>query len=251
MILRRITHTMSGQNWTAISIEFVLVVLGVFLGIMAANWNEERLERRETERLLDQLDTELTNYVVVLDTLPRYYAVTGRYAQTATAGWRGDPRISDRDFVIAAYQASQISGAAGNSSVWAAVFGADSLRDIDEPETRQGLARVMTFNYDLIDVAAVATQYREQVRKIIPDEIQVIIRAQCGDRTNARGAFLLPSTCDAELPAEATARTADQLRAWPDMVAELNWHRAATTNQLTNAATIKARAQTLANRLGK
>ena len=47
MVLRRITTSLrqvSGnvrdQNWTAIGIEFVLVILGVFLGIMAANWNE-------------------------------------------------------------------------------------------------------------------------------------------------------------------------------------------------------------------
>ena len=42
MILRRLAHNLREQNWTAIAIEFVLLVLGVFLGIQVANWNEDR-----------------------------------------------------------------------------------------------------------------------------------------------------------------------------------------------------------------
>ena len=50
MILRRLTQSLKAQNWTAIWIEFVLLVLGVFLGIQAANWNEQRREHAlETE----------------------------------------------------------------------------------------------------------------------------------------------------------------------------------------------------------
>ncbi len=44
MILRRLAQQLKDQNWTAIAIEFVLLVLGVFLGIQVANWNEERQE---------------------------------------------------------------------------------------------------------------------------------------------------------------------------------------------------------------
>ena len=44
MILRRLTQSLKEQNWTAIVVEFVLLVCGVFLGIQAANWNEQRRE---------------------------------------------------------------------------------------------------------------------------------------------------------------------------------------------------------------
>ena len=43
MILRRLAQSLKEQNWTAITIEFVLLVLGVFLGIQAANWNTAAL----------------------------------------------------------------------------------------------------------------------------------------------------------------------------------------------------------------
>ena len=46
MILRRFTTALKQQNWTTILIEFVLLVGGVFLGIQAANWNEQRAEDR-------------------------------------------------------------------------------------------------------------------------------------------------------------------------------------------------------------
>ena len=44
MILRRFSQALRQQNWAAIAIEFVLLVLGVFLGIQVANWNETRRE---------------------------------------------------------------------------------------------------------------------------------------------------------------------------------------------------------------
>jgi hypothetical protein len=43
--MRRLAENLKEQNWTAISIEFVLLVLGVFLGIQVANWNATRQER--------------------------------------------------------------------------------------------------------------------------------------------------------------------------------------------------------------
>jgi hypothetical protein len=45
MILRRLSTSLKEQNWMAIGIEFVLLVVGVFLGIQVANWNVERSER--------------------------------------------------------------------------------------------------------------------------------------------------------------------------------------------------------------
>ena len=44
MIMRRLAQSLKEQNWTAICVEFVLLVLGVFLGIQAANWNGQRAE---------------------------------------------------------------------------------------------------------------------------------------------------------------------------------------------------------------
>lgn len=249
MILRRMTHHMKAQNWPAITVEFFLVVLGVFLGIVAANWNEERLERRETQRLLEQVDDQLTDYLDFLSGMARYYASAGAYGDRAIAGWEGDPSVSDEEFVIAAYQASQITSVGTNANVFGAIFGAENLRDIDDPEIRENLATIMTYDYGLVDLRAVATRYREEVRKTIPHRVQEAIRERCGDRPTGNG-FILPLRCDLKLPPTDAARTAAALRARPELLGELHWHRAAVANQITNAATLAGFMRPLTARIG-
>jgi hypothetical protein len=58
MILRRLSRHLREQNWTAIGIEFVLLVAGVFLGIQVANWNANRIDRVEAGQALDRLEQE-------------------------------------------------------------------------------------------------------------------------------------------------------------------------------------------------
>lgn len=39
MIMRRLAMRFPGQDWLTVTIELVVVVLGVFIGLQAANWN--------------------------------------------------------------------------------------------------------------------------------------------------------------------------------------------------------------------
>ena len=59
MILRRVTEHLGKQHWTAVFLDFVIVVLGVFLGIQAANWNESRRDRAEERRYYAQILDDL------------------------------------------------------------------------------------------------------------------------------------------------------------------------------------------------
>ena len=59
MILRRLAQNLRDENWTAIFIEFVLLVLGVFLGIQVANWNEDRQDRIREQEYLERLGREV------------------------------------------------------------------------------------------------------------------------------------------------------------------------------------------------
>ena len=251
MILRRLSANLRAQNWTAIGIEFVLVIVGVYLGILAANWNLERAAQQETGRLLSVLGTELGEMQVDLDSMDAYYAVSGRYATRALAGWSGDPTVSDNEFVIAAYQASQINGVGTNSSVWADIFGADNLRNIDDLPLRNNLRNLMAFDYDLVDLSAAMSRYREEVRKVIPDAQQNAIRARCGDVPKPDGTLVLPATCDLVLPPAEAARTAAALRARPDLIGELNWHRALIATQQQNFNSLRTYSMELAKKIDR
>lgn len=59
MLLRRITEHVKAQNWTAVALDFVIVVVGVFIGIQVANWNQARLDDALSREYLVRLHSEL------------------------------------------------------------------------------------------------------------------------------------------------------------------------------------------------
>jgi len=63
MLLRRITKHVRDQNWFAVFIDFVIVVVGVFIGIQVANWNEERAERHREIELIERLHNDFERIV--------------------------------------------------------------------------------------------------------------------------------------------------------------------------------------------
>ena len=65
MILRRLTESLKEQSWTAIWIEFVLLVAGVFLGIQVANWNEARVERELVRGHLSEIAQDLRTHLTL------------------------------------------------------------------------------------------------------------------------------------------------------------------------------------------
>ena len=246
MIFKRAVAGLRGQDWLAITIELAIVIIGVFIGIQVANWNEERLERHETQRMLTRLRPELRNLLDLYASARTYYATTRDYAATAFAGWRSDPKVSDRDFVIAAYQASQIYTRFGtNNATWATIFGADRLRTIDDSLIRNNLAFLMYGDPQISE--AVNTPYRQNVRRVIPVEIQDAIRAECGDRSPPDNPqlFLLPRSCDLDVPPAAAATAAAALRARPQLVDDLRWHTAAAAAMLTNVEAFEKRTSKL------
>ena len=69
MLLRRIKAHIEKENWFAVFIDFLIVVVGVFIGIQVANWNEAQSDARRFDQQLISFQEELeTN----LETLERY-----------------------------------------------------------------------------------------------------------------------------------------------------------------------------------
>ena len=58
MILRRVIAHFRKQEWTAIAIDFLIVVIGVFVGIQVANWNDVRADRATERVILERLEAE-------------------------------------------------------------------------------------------------------------------------------------------------------------------------------------------------
>ena len=251
MIYKRVAARLKAQDWVAITIELGIVIIGVFIGTQVSNWNAGRLEKSETQRMLVQLKPNLKGLTDYYSGARTYYATTRRYATTAFAGWRGDPKVSDTDFVAAAYQASQVIGIGTNSSTWATVLGADQLRRIDDPDIRNDLSFLMSADYSQLDTPAVNTPYRPNVRRLIPVEVQEAVRDQCGDHQIPNNAFfiVLPPTCNLKIPPAAAARAAAILRAHPDLVQDLQWHLAAQAALMSNMIPFETATRDLQRRI--
>lgn len=253
MIFKRFAANLRAQNWFAILIEFGIVVAGVFVGTQVSNWNAERLEKRETQRMLAQLAPNLQLLSDYYSSARTYYATTRRYSRIAFAGWRGDPNVSDSDFVIAAYQASQIIGIGTNGSAWATVLGADQLRRIDDQATRNDLSFLMSADYSILDISSVNTPYRQNVRRLIPIDMQDAIRARCGDRPHPAKPLstMLPTTCALRIEPREASRVAAILRSRPELIEDLQWHMAAEAALLANMVAFEISTNNLHRRIAK
>jgi hypothetical protein len=60
MLLRRISEHLSQQNWTAVAIDFLIVVLGVFMGIQVQAWYESQREQQLVTNYLHRLNEDFS-----------------------------------------------------------------------------------------------------------------------------------------------------------------------------------------------
>lgn len=228
MIFKRAVAKLRAQDWTAIAIEFAIVVAGVFVGTWVANRNQAAVEQREAETIVRQLQPGLKTIISAMEGGRVYFGKTDNYAKIALAGWRGDPAVTDDQFVIAAYQASQITGLGLNTVNWSTTYAGDQLSKLSDDGLRQSIATALSLNLDQLNPDAMNSAYRRNVREVIPDDLQDAIRGQCGDISVPAQPFMidLPATCRIDLPAAKWAAAASDLRARPDLIKELRGHRA-------------------------
>lgn len=73
MIFRRLKAHIEKENWFAVFIDFAIVVIGVFIGIQVANWNESNAQRAGAEKLLVRLDEEVSSLLDIQTTEYEYH----------------------------------------------------------------------------------------------------------------------------------------------------------------------------------
>jgi len=64
MILRRVIEHVRNQHWTAVFIDFAIVVLGVVIGLQVNNWNEARRDRARELAYLQGIAADLDESIV-------------------------------------------------------------------------------------------------------------------------------------------------------------------------------------------
>lgn len=219
MVIRRIRHHVETHNWFAVFIDVAIVVIGVFLGMQANNWNDARVERSAAADYRREIAADLKTNEVDLAARKAYYASVRSHAIDALAAIESRERARGERFLVDAYQASQVWSRPLTRAAYDEMVGAGLSRRIGDQKVRSHLTTYYT-QIRQFDVTALGvTSYRDRLRRTMPYSIQSQIMHKCGDRvtTLASGAQIasFPDRCalglDQAQAAAASARldTAD------------------------------------------
>ena len=217
MVIRRIREHIATHNWFAVAVDLGIVVLGVFLGTQVSNWNDGRLERAQAHDYRLQIIEDLRSNEQDLDARKAYYGQVREHALAALAALERPSGNRGQDFLIDAYQASQVWLRPVIRAGYDEMIGAGLSARIGDRATR---SRLTTFYSQIrqFDVTALnTTAYRDRVRRAISYPLQQDIKRRCGDRITflPSGAQIaaLPNHCEARFDPALVHRSLEQIEA--------------------------------------
>jgi hypothetical protein len=82
MILRRVIAHFRKQEWTAIALDFLIVVAGILLAFQITEWSEERAERKRSQEYLSRIRADL---MADMTELQRHRELWGQVAEEGYA----------------------------------------------------------------------------------------------------------------------------------------------------------------------
>ena len=240
MILRRLSESLKVQNWTAIWIEFVLLVAGVFLGIQVSNWNAERETRQKSEifsaRLMADLRVEAWAYQYLME----YEKDVQANARRALDGFDGTQLLSDEQLVIAAYRATQYESQDRHRATYDELVSTGTIGLITDQKMRE--TAMMVYATTLIDQTleeGKQSEYRLIFRRTLPAQVQQALLEKCGDKIitpldYAGIVHSLDYPCTLGLPEDTVRAAAQALRTREELVPALRLRFADTGTMLVN-----------------
>ncbi|MEJ2535331.1 MAG: hypothetical protein P8008_07710 [Gammaproteobacteria bacterium] len=143
MILRRFTEALRRQDWTTIGVELVMVVLGIFLGIEAANWNEDRRDRQDESAYLLRLHEDVRSSIEDLNRGRDDVASWNEQGQRALRALQeGDPSLAGEDAAHAFAASTRIGLPVTQLATITELISSGGLNEISDPDIRAALARM-------------------------------------------------------------------------------------------------------------
>jgi len=221
MILRRVIAHFRKQEWTAIAIDFLIVVLGVFVGLQVSNWNEARVDKARArgflERIAGDIDADLEEYADrqrFWSEVSAYGARAVAYAETGETDGR-----SKWELALAFFQASQVAEFFTTSATWEEMRGGGDLSLISNLDLRRALSRYYTNAGN--PALSERPSYREDVREKIPLDVQDYIWNHCyGSDIISRQWFV---DCAAPIDEARSAAIVDALAGDAALIGELRY----------------------------
>jgi hypothetical protein len=181
-MLRHVISHLRRQDWTAVVIELVVVVIGVFIGIQVSNWNEDRETNEKamvfTQRLKADLREEAWGYEMNIG----YFDQVQTNARWAAAALTGKTPLPGEALLVAAYRATPFNGNTRRRATYDELISTGEIGLIQDAALRDLAMRVYTDPViDQITQDGQHSEYREEFRKAMPYDVQLALADKCGD----------------------------------------------------------------------
>ena len=207
MRLRRIGIHLKEQNWIAVVLDFVIVFLGVVVGLQVSNWNEARHDAVRGEEYLKRIHSDLMADIAALDRRSDFWGDVADYGAAALDfAENGKLRNGSAwETLLAFYQASQIWPYTTSNGTYQERIAAGDLGLVRNSDLRDSLADYyVTGSRRLARRVEVIPAYREEIRGLTPMRVQRQIWANCHRFLSDDRQLLID--CEAPI-AEVEART--------------------------------------------
>lgn len=225
MILRRLTHNLKEQNWTAIVIEFSLLVAGVFFGMQVSNWNESRHEAERAHENLLRIQADLTDDLGALQRREVFWGVVADYGHQAIDYAETGKRVDGSAWktLLAFYQASQLFPYVPADTTYQELRSAGELGLFTDQKLRTTLAQfyVNGTGYAANFLFRSEPEYRMRVRGLTPTIASAQVWAHCQKTPGGDEQVLMD--CDSPMSETAAQAVLDGYLADPQLLPELRF----------------------------
>jgi hypothetical protein len=204
------------HNWFAVAIDFVIVVVGVFIGIQVSNWNAERHERNAARTYIERIRGDIATSAKNLQQMVEFYETGKAHALDALDGFEKPLDQLDEQFLINAYDASRIVNRTVDRSTYDEILSAGAMNSIRNLEVRTRLAIYYQNVESAEDYFEGMPPYRVTLRRHMPYSLQAAIFERCTSESvvDARGYVwvTMRDNCKLGLPADAVAAGISAIR---------------------------------------
>ncbi len=224
MILRPFTERLRKLDWSAIAVELLIVVLGVFIGIQVSNWNQARVTDQQAAVFTGHLRADLREEDWGYQLMIAYNQEVLKNAEQAVDALSGKTSTSDEALLISAYRATQYKQRLRRRATYDELISTGAIGLIRDPRLRDTAMRLYNVpSIDNLTREGMQSRYREAFRMTLPNDVQRALGKSCGDRYIETGDYaaihgVLDFPCSTGLTTQAIAAAASALRANPDLV---------------------------------
>lgn len=227
MAIRRFREHAADQNWFAVVIDVAIVIVGVFLGIEASNWNAARIERGEVAAYREQIVADLEANEQELAERVRYYRQVRDHATAAMEAVQGPAPLGET-FLVDLYQASQVSPIRMERSAYDEMIAGGMAKKVGDPAVRRRLSAYYAGTERLEEATIFSTGYRDWVRREMLIAAQQRLRERCSDvvaiSRDGVETITLPERCTLQLPPAIASAASRELVNDPELLPQLARH---------------------------